>query len=183
MKNKKRYTRIFLLLFLLCGGLLFATPSLLIAATPVTEKDEISNIYTLHHAVLPGILFSNNGSLFFNDLFTGKTAPFLDIVEKPLGKSYASGIKIVPEHHPGFDLVLISFPEPIIEPLCVHAALVRKGSVFRYITLEKGNDIGKTGTKTFFCEWSPEHTHKNYGARMYDVVSEFDKDIITFLKQ
>jgi hypothetical protein len=150
------------------------------AAAPAQEKD---TVYALHHLIIPGILFSENGSRFFNDLFTGNNAEFLGIVEGPLGKAYASGMKIAADHRPDFDLVLISFPDPITEPLCRHAALVRKGDTFRYITLEEGNEVDRTGTGTFFCEWTADHTHKNYGSRKYDTLGDFKAELIRFLKQ
>jgi hypothetical protein len=146
-------------------------------------KQEKETIYALHHMIIPGILFSENGSRVFNDLFTGYTAPFIGIVEGPLGKTYSSGIKIVPEHFKEFDIVMISFPAPVTEPLCTHAALVKTGSTFRYITLETGNDIAGDGTRTFLCEWTAEHAHKNYGPRKYDTSKDFRAELSSFLKQ
>ncbi|NTU97188.1 MAG: hypothetical protein HGA62_05140 [Chlorobiaceae bacterium] len=146
-----------------------------------TDRKEL--IYTLHHAVIPGILFSDKGAMFFGDLTSGNNAPFHQIVEGPLGKDYASGMKIIPEHYPDFDIVLISFPVPVEEPHNVHAALVKKNGTFRYITLEKGNDVGNLGTKTFMCEWSADHNHKNYGARKYDDLESFRKELLDFLKK
>jgi len=148
-----------------------------------TAKQETETTYALHHMIIPGILFSETGSRFFNDLFTGNTAEFLRIVEGPLGKAYSDGLKIKAEHRPDFDLVLISFPEPVTEPLCRHAALVRKGDTFRYITLEKGNDIAGKGYRTFLCEWSADNTRKDYGPRKYDSLNDFKAELLTFLKQ
>ncbi|NTW52586.1 MAG: hypothetical protein HGB22_08360 [Chlorobiaceae bacterium] len=155
------------------------------AAAPatVTAPTETETTYALQHMIIPGILFSENGSRFFNDLFTGNNAPFLEIVEGPLGKAYASGMKIVPEHFQEFDIVIISFPTPYPEPLCIHSALVKKGDTFRYITLESGNDTTKNGTKTFLCEWSAEHVHKNFGPRKYVTAAEFRAELISLLKQ
>lgn len=146
-----------------------------------TDRKEL--IYTLHHAVIPGILFSEKGTMFFDDLTSGNTAPFLQIVEEPLGKEYAVGMKIIPEHYSDFDIVLISFPMPVDEVHNFHAALVKKNGTFRYITLEKGNDAGNLGTKTFMCEWSADHKHKNYGARNYDDLISFRKELLDFLKK
>ena len=185
--HRKRIIRnaVMLSVMLFAGGGNILTPSTARAAGTVATavKTDTETIYALHHMIIPGILFSENGSRFFNDLFTGNNAPFLGIVADPLGKSYADGIKIVPEHFPEFDIVFISFPGPIAEPLCVHSALVKKGDTFRYITLEQGNDVAKNGSKTFFCEWSAEHTHKNYGPRTYDSMSEFRTELVSFLKQ
>jgi hypothetical protein len=167
--------------FGLCSAPLSAARAEEAGKTAVTQEKD--TIYALHHMIIPGILFSENGSRFFNDLFTGNTTPFLGIVEGPLGKAYASGIKIVPEHFKELDIVMISFPAPVTEPLCNHAALVRTGSTFRYITLEAGNDIAKDGTKTFLCEWTAEHAHKNYGPRKYDTSKEFKAELPTILKQ
>lgn len=153
------------------------------AATQGKPPDRNDLTYTLHHEIIPGILFSDKGTLFFNDLFTGKTGQFVNVVEEPLGKTYASGMKFKAEHRPDFDIVLISFPEPLAEPQNYHAALVRANGAFRYITLEKGNEIGNTGMKTFFCEWSAEHNHKNYGPRKYADLASFRNELPDFLKK
>ncbi|NTV98356.1 MAG: hypothetical protein HGA70_04260 [Chlorobiaceae bacterium] len=147
------------------------------------QPDQKDLIYTFHHAVIPGILFSDKADMLFNDLTSGNTGPFLQIAEGPLGKTYASGIKIIPEHYAEFDIVLISFPSPVEEPNNFHAALVRKNGTFRYITLEKGNDIGNLGTKSFMCEWTADHNHKNYGPRKYDDLASFTKELLDFLKK
>jgi hypothetical protein len=139
--------------------------------------------YALHHEIIPGILFSDKGSFLFNDLFSGKTEPFKEMVEGPLGKAYASELKFSAEHGKKLDIVLVSFPTPSAEPQNHHAALVRINGNFRYLTLEKGNDAGKTGMKTFFCEWSADHKHKNYGARNYDDLISFRKELLDFLKK
>jgi hypothetical protein len=166
-----------------CGAA--SIPSTARAAEPAAApaKQEKDTIYALHHMIIPGILFSDTGSRFFNDLYTGNSAEFRRIVEEPLGKAYSAGLKIKAEHHPDFDLVLISFPEPVTEPLCRHAALVRKGDTYRYITLEEGNDIARNGCKTFLCEWAADNTRKSYGPRKYDTLNEFKAELITFLKQ
>jgi hypothetical protein len=166
---------------LLCGVLSTPARTLLAETTPsVTVRTQSSDdIYTLHHAVIPGILFSDKGTQLFNDLFTGNTKPFLDIIEPALGKNYVSGMKIVPEHHQDFDIVLISFPAPETEPLCYQAALVKKGEILRYITLEKGNN----GSKAFLCEWTADHTHHDYGARNAVDGKAFRNDLLTFLKK
>lgn len=147
-----------------------------------TARQGTDAIYALHHQVIPGILFSENGPRFFNDLFTGNTAPFLGVVESGLSAGYASSLKFATEHHPGFDLVLISFPDPFVEPLCRYAALVRTGNAFRYLALEEGSDIGGSSSKTFLCEWSKEHKHLNHGPRSYTDLGSFRTELPTFLK-
>jgi len=147
------------------------------------QPDQKELIYTLDHAVIPGILFSDKGDMFFNDLTSGNTGPFLQIVEGPLGKAYASGIRIIAEHQNDFDIVVFSFPPPVEEPNNYQAALVRKKGTYRYITLERGNDVGNTGAKAFLCEWTADHTHKNYGPRTYDDLASFRKELAEFLKQ
>ncbi|NTU57414.1 MAG: hypothetical protein HGB00_00620 [Chlorobiaceae bacterium] len=151
------------------------------ASAPATQESD--TIYALHHMIIPGILFSDKGPSLFNDLFSGNSTPFRDIVEGPLGKKYASDIKITPVHLQEFDIVLLSFPEPLIEKLCIHAALIRKGETYRYVTLEKGGDVSSNGTKGFFCEWTAEYVHQNYGQREYTDVSEFRSELITFLNK
>ncbi len=147
------------------------------------QPDRSELIYALHHEIIPGILFSDKGSLLFNDLFSGKTGPFIEMAEGPLGKAYASEMKFSAEHGKNLDIVLISFPTPSAEPQNYHAALVRMNGNFRYITLEKGNDTGNTGMKTFFCEWNAEHKHLNYGPRKYDDLASFRKELLDFLKK
>lgn len=173
-------------IFLLASSLSLAFVSPSSAAEPAaataTTKPDTGDLYALHHVVIPGILFSDNGSRFFNDLFTGNTSQFLGMVESGAGKSYAATLKITHEHHPEFDIVIISFPEPFVEPLCRHAALVKSGNTFRYLTLEEGNDIGNTGAKTFFCEWSPAHKHLNFGPRNYTDINAFRSELLTVLK-
>jgi hypothetical protein len=144
------------------------------------EKD---NLYTLHHQVIPGILFSDSGSAFFNDLFNGNTARFMSIVEKLSGKTYAAGMKVSAERHPEFDMVLISFPEPAEMPLLYHAALVRKEGAFRYLTLEKTVDFSKNGSRACLCDWTKEHVHRNYGPRSYDGLKPFREEVIAMLKK
>lgn len=173
-------------IFLLASSLSLAFVSPSSAAEPVTAsataKPDIGDIYTLHHNIIPGILFSENGSRLFNDLFTGNTSQFLGMVESGVGKSYAATLKITHEHQTGFDIVIISFPEPFSEPLCRHAALVKSGNTFRYLTLEEGNDIENTGAKTFLCEWSEAHKHLNYGPRNYNDSGAFRSELLSMLK-
>ncbi|MCE1273801.1 MAG: hypothetical protein LWW75_04650 [Chlorobiales bacterium] len=173
-------------LMLLASSLSLAFVSPSSAAEPetasATAKPDIGDLYTLHHNIIPGILFSENGSRLFNDLFTGNTSQFLDMVESGVGKSYAATLKITHEHHTGFDIVIISFPEPFPEPLCRYAALVKSGNTFRYLTLEEGNDIGQTGAKTFLCEWSAAHKHLNYGPRNYTDSGAFRSELLSMLK-
>jgi len=180
-----RGSLVLFLLFFAISPLFLTNPATLHAETleASASTDFNKKLYNLHHGLVPGILFSGNGALFFNDLFAGNTATFLKIVEESLGKTYADGIKIVPEHSADFDMVLMSFPEPLYEPLNLHAALVRKNGEFRYITLEKGNTIGGSDAKSFFCEWTADHTHKNYGSRDYETLSAFRTELFTFLKQ
>ncbi|NTW83566.1 MAG: hypothetical protein HGB36_09410 [Chlorobiaceae bacterium] len=153
------------------------------ASAQEKQPDRNELIYALHHEIIPGILFSDKGSLLFNDLFSGKTGPFIEMVEGPLGKAYASEMKFSAEHGKNLDIVLISFPIPSAEPQNHHAALVRINGSFRYITLEKGNDAGNTGMKAFFCEWNAEHKHLNYGPRKYDDLASFRKELLDFLKK
>ncbi len=148
------------------------------AATPSTE-----DIYTFHHRVIPGVLFSDKGSLMFNDLFTGKTGPFIQMVQEPLGAAYSSGIRFATEHHTDYDIVLISFPAPFAEPNCFQAALVKTGNTFRYVTLEVGNDVAGVKTVAFLCEWSSEFKHLNYGARNYNDLKTFRTELLSFLKR
>ena len=150
-------------------------PSVTVRTVRTVSSDDI---YTLHHAVIPGILFSDKGTQLFNDLFTGKTKAFLDIIEPALGKNYVTDMKIVPEHHQDFDLVLISFPTPEREELCYQAALVKKGEVLRYITLEKGS----ANIMASFCEWTADHTHHDYGTRKAVDGKTFRNDLLTLLK-
>ncbi|TLU83478.1 MAG: hypothetical protein FDX30_10630 [Chlorobium sp.] len=180
------------LLLLFITMISFSTPFIVLAAqTQATQTqaplpkapDQKELIYALQHEIIPGILFSDKGTLFFNDLFSGNTGPFLQIIEEPLGYTYASGIKISPEHIDDTDLVLISFPVPADEPQVFHVFLVRKSGTFRYLALEKGNDVGNIGTKSFFCEWSADHNHKNYGSRKYEEATAFRKELLDFLKK
>lgn len=153
------------------------------AASQEKLPDRSELIYALHHEIIPGILFSDKGSLLFNDLSSGKTGPFTEMVEGPLGKAYASEMKFSADRGKNLDIVLISFPAPSAEPQNYHAALVRINGNFRYITLEKGNDTANTGMKTFFCEWNAEHKHLNYGPRKYDDLESFRKELLDFLKK
>ena len=181
--NRKSF--MLFILFFFITPFFFTNPSALQAAKPqaITSTKPDKELYNLHHGVIPALLFSDNGTLFFNDLFAGKTGSFLKIVEESVGKTYATGIKIVPAQYPDFDIVLISFPEPVYEPLNYHAALVRINGVFRYITLEKGNNISGSESQSFFCEWKADHTHMNYGPRNYDALTAFRAELITFLKK
>lgn len=148
------------------------------ASTALTE-----DIYTLHHKVIPGILFSDKGTLMFDDLFSGRTSTFISMVRGPLGETYASGMKFKSEHHPDYDIVLISFPPPNAEPNCFQAVLVKSDNAFRYITLEAGNEIGGNKSVSFLCEWTPEFAHRNYGPRSYKELDAFRSELLTFLKK
>ncbi len=187
MKHLQIYRKslIPVLLFFAISPLFLPSQAVLRAANveASSSTDFNKKLYNLHHGLIPGILFSGNGALFFNDLFAGNTVTFMKIVEESLGKTYADGIKIVPEHYADFDVVLMSFPEPLYEPLNYHAALVRKNGEFRYITLEKGNTIGGSEVKSFLCEWTADHTHKNFGPREYEALSAFRTELLTFLKK
>jgi len=153
------------------------------AAQQNATKPAPEDIYTLQHQLLPGILFSDKGSLLFNDLFSGKTAPFIAMVQEPLGTRYTSGIGFSREHLDNSDVVLISFAPPFTEPNCLHAALVRQGDTFRYITLEFGNTVEKVRSTAFLCEWTPDFRHINYGARNYDDLKSFRSELLTILRK
>jgi len=185
------------IMLLLVGALSLTPPTALVGAespagktaasvnAPQPTAGELSaeNIYTLQHKLMPGILFSDKGALMFNDLFTGNTGPFFQMTREPLGSAYASGIKFIPEHHPDFDIVLVSFPAPYTEPSCFHAALVKTGNTFRYVTLEVGNDVEGVKSVSFLCEWTPEFKHLNYGSRRYDDLKSFRTELLSFLKK
>jgi hypothetical protein len=153
------------------------------APRQTAAKASAEDIYTLQHKVMPGILFSDKGALMFNDLSTGNSGPFLQMVQEPLGAEYASGIKFAHERHPDFDIVLVSFPAPYTEPGCFHAALVKSGNTFRYVTLESGGDLKGVKSISYLCEWTPEFKHRNYGARNYDDLSSFRAELLAFLKK
>jgi hypothetical protein len=149
-------------------------------ARPSVANASNNDIYTLHHRVVPGILFSDKGSLMFNDLFSGNTGPFLAMTESALGRSYASGIKFTSEHRTDVDIVFISFPAPYDEPNCIHAALVKSAGTFRYIMLETGN---KTGSATLLCEWLPQPRHVSYGEKNYRDLTSFRTELSDILKK
>jgi len=167
---------------LLISGGAFSIPSSALGEEPtasVIKLDSSTNdtLYALHFAIIPEILFSETGPRFFNDLFTGNTAPFREIVEGPLGKEYASGMTFAPIHKNGYDLVLISFPQPRLQALCIHAALVKKDGKYRYITLEEFNDPAKNGANTVLAELTSDNSHKNLGAKNYDSKESFLNDV------
>jgi len=100
---------------------MMSDPGVLLAAKSqaASSTAEDKELYAFHHGVIPGILFSENGTLFFNDLFSGTTGPFMKMAEESLGATYAAGIKIAAEHFADFDIVLMSFPEPAFEPFTI----------------------------------------------------------------
>ncbi|NTU54061.1 MAG: hypothetical protein HGA97_10260 [Chlorobiaceae bacterium] len=184
--SSNRLTTILLSATLFLGSDLLSIPSTAISAEPtstVMKIDSSTNemLYALHYAIIPGILFSETGSRFFNDLFTGNTAPFREIVEGPLGKEYASGMTFTSVHKNSYDLVLISFPQPRFEALSLHAALVKKDGKYRYITLEDFSDIAKNGSKTILAELTADNSHKNLGAKNYDTKESFLNELDKFL--
>jgi hypothetical protein len=186
--SNTRLNTIILSASLFLGGGLLSMPTAAMGEEPSVSAIRIDSntnqtIYTLQYAIIPGILFSENGPRFFNDLYTGNTKPFLDIVEGPLGKSYASGIKFTPIQKNGYDLVLLSFPEPRFQLLCVHAALIKQNGKYRYITLEEPEASGKNGTKAFMGEWTVDSQHKNYGPKKYDDTESFLNDVDKMLNQ
>lgn len=172
---------------LLLGSGLCSIPSAAFCDEPtasVLKIDSSTNetLYALHFAIIPGILFSENGTRFFNDLFTGNTEPFRKIVEEPLGKEYASGMTFTPVHKNSYDLVVISFPQPRLQALSLHAALVKKDGKYRYITLEDFNEASKSSSQTILAELTADNAHKNLGARTYDSKESFLNDLDKFLK-
>jgi hypothetical protein len=186
--SRNRFNTIMLSASLFLGGGLLSMPSTATGEEPSVSAIRIDSttsqtIYTLHYAIIPGILFSATGSRFFNDLFTGNTAPFLEIVEGPLGKEYASGIKISPIHKSTCDLVLISFPQPQFQALCIQAALVKKDGKYRYITLEEPDKSDINGTKTVVGEWTSDNNHNIYGQRNYDDQESFLNEIDKLLNR
>jgi hypothetical protein len=167
---------------LLLGSAPLSTPAAAMEQEPTVrsiriDRDTRQTLYTLHQIIIPGILFSIKGDMFFNDLFTGNTANFRNIAEGPLGKGYASGMKIAAEKIGGFEVVLISFPDPVFEPLNRHAALVKTGETFRYITLEESGSSIDENPKTNLCEWDAEHQHKSFGPRSYNDLDSFRRDL------
>ena len=188
----KRNTLLRGLRLLLLGALAVAAPAPLSAAGQSGQNDAVQqsaakpaaeDIYTLQHRLLPGILFSEKGSLLFSDLFSEKTAPFIAMVQEPLGTPYTSGITFSRERLDNSELVLISFPEPYTEPNCRHVALVKSGNAFRYITLESGNTADKVKNASFLCEWTSDFRHINYGQRNYDDLKSFSSELPAFLRK
>ncbi|NTV66962.1 MAG: hypothetical protein HGB06_04635 [Chlorobaculum sp.] len=180
--NRNRFSALMLSATLALGGSLLSIPATALGEEPtasVIKLDSSTNetLYALHFAIIPEILFSETGPRFFNDLFTGNTAPFREIVEGPLGKEYASGMTFAPVHKNGYDLVLISFPQPRLQALCIHAALVKKDGKYRYITLEEFNAPATNGANTVLAELTSDNAHKNLGAKNYDSKESFLIDV------
>lgn len=180
--NKNRFSTLLLSAWLSLGGGLFSIPSKALGEEPTATVMKIDSstkemLFALHYAIIPEILFSENGPRFFNDLYTGNTKPFRDIVEEPLGKEYATGITFTPVHKNGYDLVLISFPEPRFEALSIQAALVKMGGKYRFITLENFSDTAKSSSKTVMGELTADNGHMNLGSKNYDDLNSFQNDL------
>lgn len=173
-------------LALVAGMLMIAQPTPATAepaAPTVTSASQFDLIYALHHKVIPGILFSDKGTLMFDDLFAGRTETFHTMVLSGMGSAYADGITISRDHQPAVDMVLISFPDPLVEPACFHAILVRQGSAFRYLTLESGGNTGGQGLITFLGEWTRDGKHMNYGPRAYRDMASFKNEVPALLQR
>ena len=180
--NRNRFSTLLLSASLFLSGGLFSIPSTTLGEESTANVMKIDNstrdtLFALHYAIIPEILFSENGPRFFNDLYTGNTAPFREIVEGPLGKEYASGMTFTPVHKNGYDLVLISFPQPRFEALSIHAAIVKKDGKYRYLTLENFSATATDGSKTIMDEVTSENAHNNLGAKNYDDRISFQNDL------
>ena len=137
--------------------------------------------YMMQHRVLPRLLFGKEGNEFFAQLMQGDFTALRDTVARTQGTTYAEGMRIKINRNP--DIVFITFPEPARMPLCYHVALVKTADGFRYLTLEKTEDLLGQGIFACFCEWTPNGQHMNGGPRTYKSLTEFEREILAQLKE
>lgn len=135
--------------------------------------------YMLQHRIIPRILFNSDGQ-FFAKLHAGEFDTFRAAVAKTNGQAYADGLRFKTTENP--DIVFITFPDPARMPLCYHAAMIRTADGFRYLTLERTEDILSQGFLTALCEWTPDGGHHNYGPRTYASLMSFEQEVRSILK-
>lgn len=144
-------------------------------AIPAEGSAPTSDAYSLHHRVLPNLLYTTNGQ-FFAALHAGDFDRFREAIAENYGPGYSKAMRIKSVSLP--DIVFITFAEPERVPLCYHVALAKKDGAFTFFTLEKTEDILSAGMKTCFCEWSPDGAHINHGPRKYTSAAEFEQEVL-----
>lgn len=148
-----------------------------VPAAPAADT-AAADTYALQHRVFPNLLFKTEGK-FFASLHSGEFERLRDIIAENYGEAYSKAMRMKAVSLP--DIVFVTFPEPARVPLCYHAAFVKKGDTFLYLTLEKAEDLLSTGVKSALCGWTADGSHVNYGPRYYTAVNEFEDDVRSLL--
>jgi hypothetical protein len=137
-----------------------------------------TELYALHHRILPDWLFNSNGLLFVS-LLNDDIDRLRESIAEIAGPEYAAGVtsKVSADKR----VVYITFPKPLRVPICYHVALLKTPEGYRYLTLERTEDPLSLGDVTFLCEWTPDMTHLNYGPRRYRSLDKFEAEVAALL--
>jgi len=136
-------------------------------------------IYFFEHQMMPRWTHATKGA-FYRDLEKGAYEKLHEGGLKVVDEAFSKAIKV--EAHPEIGGVVIEFEAPVNPVHCYFVAIVQVGDAYRYLTLEKDEDIMGTGVKDSLCEWTSAG-HTNFGPRTYTDKQSFIKDVASLLKQ
>jgi len=138
------------------------------------EPTQHQKVYYFEHQLLPKWVHKSDGA-FFEDLASGATGRLSAAATKIVGKPFADAlhVRVIEKDR----VVLLTFAKPGQPPECFYAALIKNGTTYRYLTLEADEDITGQGVKAFYCEWTSEGSHSDFGPRRYDDEASFLEEL------
>ncbi len=145
--------------------------------TPTEEPTEHQRIYYFQHRVLPSWTHDSDGA-FFANLQKDSHERFIEVAAEIVNQEFADQI-VISQFGDGTE-ILITFPIPKQIPECYFVYIRKEGDTYRYITLERTEDILGQGMKSVVAEWSPDGAHLNMGPRTYDDAERFLNEVTAY---
>jgi hypothetical protein len=124
-------------------------------------------MYYFEHIQMPSLWFSDPGKM--TEHLENEGTAYLEQIyadcQEERGIHLTESVSMNVEMHEwpnGTKGWILTFPKVKVTPESKYSALVFDGSMVRFFTYEY-DDYGDR-TIWFFCEWTPQHMHLNYGA-------------------
>ena len=143
------------------------------------EPTPHDRIYHFEHRLLPKWVHHTNGA-FFEDIRSGTLERPREAATAIVSAEYAKQLAVRTSTEPAG--VLITFTPPTGTAECFYVFVAKVGDSFRYITLEKSEDIRNEGFKTCVGEWTAEGGHLNFGFLKEETETAFLKRVVELLK-
>jgi hypothetical protein len=148
--------------------LLLAASTLFAACVTMDSPQRHAVYYRVEHMILPSMWFGDRAELekaFREKAGEALLEQFRSIASEAsvtLPGNLAAAVEEIDLGN-GWSGWLVTFPEPLTMPESKYSLLISKGDELRFYTWEFDNAMGPT--LWFLCEWTPDHTHMDYGPR------------------